>query len=719
VRVISLFALVAFGILNPHTYAYNWPCQPFDQQHWINGTFCECRSGSSGDIDHFHDAVDIHLPQGQAVYSVISGTVTSIGNADQYGINSWIRIGRHAYVHVIPNPSLHVGSAVTAYETIIGWTNEWNHIHFKDGYPGSEINPIRISGGLEPLIDPYKPTVNDIRFFLNGTQTPFQNNRVFGLVDIVSRAWDHTDDGPLGGNNGIYKIGYEILDSLGNTVAGPVFPFIFDEIPGSDAYIRNVYASGSNTGTYYYTVTNQLTTDSYLNVTYWEPGSYTARVMTWDHYLNGDTLEQVFEVMESDTTPPAPPTLLSILPEGTGFRLRWLPNNEADLAGYRLYYSYDLENWYSNYNEAMLTADVSELVVPVFSTATAFFKLTAVDKAPLPNESDFSDTYVIRLNQYQYPFLLLIDAYSQPGRAVEMPYLATIGKLLDQYIYPPCFGTVNDTLFELDTTFAINHFGVETDLILHSGDNDSGFSPRLIRKIIRRLSTFNTNTWVIGTKTIMALRKTPAGRELLTAVGIDLGQMIAIPDSVFGVNVPLLDFATNRIRAVASLDSLNTIAIPPEERTFPNLLSTHNDILGITGMGKGYFVYTATPLELFSENNRTRLFNATIDFILTIIDAVDPATLLPEKFTLNFYPNPFNGQGHIVLSGPLGKVQLSLVNILGQIIWTRDYEITGPRCDILLPSTVANTMSSGIYFVLLTTPNGTNFTRTAKILYLK
>ena len=44
--------------------SYNWPCQPFDQQHWINGTFCECRSGSSGDIDHFHDGVDIHLSEG-------------------------------------------------------------------------------------------------------------------------------------------------------------------------------------------------------------------------------------------------------------------------------------------------------------------------------------------------------------------------------------------------------------------------------------------------------------------------------------------------------------------------------------------------------------------------------------------------------------------------------------------------------------------------------
>ena len=84
---------------------YNWPCEPFDQQHWINGTFCECRSGTSGDIDHFHDGVDIHLSQGGAVYSVINGSITSIGTPGQYGINSWVRVDRYAYVHVDPNPA--------------------------------------------------------------------------------------------------------------------------------------------------------------------------------------------------------------------------------------------------------------------------------------------------------------------------------------------------------------------------------------------------------------------------------------------------------------------------------------------------------------------------------------------------------------------------------------------------------------------------------------
>ena len=162
------------GFYFPATFlisqSYNWPCEPFNEQHWINGTFCECRSGTSGDIDHFHDGVDIHLPQGNPVYSVIDGTVTSIGTSSSYGYNSWVRVGRYCYVHVDPNPALTVGDNITAYQTILGWTNSSNHIHFKDGYPGNEINALRTNGGLEPFTDTYDTSVHYIHFYTDGLE---------------------------------------------------------------------------------------------------------------------------------------------------------------------------------------------------------------------------------------------------------------------------------------------------------------------------------------------------------------------------------------------------------------------------------------------------------------------------------------------------------------------------------------------------------------------
>ncbi|RMF09812.1 MAG: hypothetical protein D6762_02765, partial [Candidatus Neomarinimicrobiota bacterium] len=390
----AVLPLVSLSLL--WATSYNWPCLPFDQPHWVNGTFCECRSGSSGDIDHFHSGIDIDLPGGNAVFSVIDGTVTSIGTPDDYGINSWVRVGRYAYVHVIPNPILSVGSSVTAYQTILGWTNSWNHIHFKDGYPGDEINPIRQDGGITPLDDPYDPWVNDLRFYLDGTQTEFPSDQIYGRVDIVSRAMDHTDDGPIGWDNGVYAIGYEILDSAGTVVRALTIPFQFDHIP-SQSYVHNVYAPGSNTSVYRYIVTNHLSGNHSLDVTGWSQGTYVARVIAWDPYGHVDTLSRVFRVTESDTIPPPAPRLAGIRQVGTGFQLHWEPSPASDLAGYRLYFSYDLEEWQLYQDEVQLPAGTDSLRVESFpDDITIYLRMTARDNAPFPNESAPSEIAAYR-----------------------------------------------------------------------------------------------------------------------------------------------------------------------------------------------------------------------------------------------------------------------------------------------------------------------------------
>ena len=188
-----LLFLIHFSL----SQSYNWPCTPFDQQHNINGTFCENRPSGSIQRHHFHDGVDIDLAQGNSVYSVINGTV-DIGTAAQYGINAYVRVGRYAYVHVDAHPALDVGDPVTAFETVIGATNSWNHIHFKDGYPGGERNALRIDGGFSPFEDPYPPYIPYVQFYENSSKQLFSDNRVSGLVEIVARAYDKTDDGPIG-----------------------------------------------------------------------------------------------------------------------------------------------------------------------------------------------------------------------------------------------------------------------------------------------------------------------------------------------------------------------------------------------------------------------------------------------------------------------------------------------------------------------------------------
>lgn len=681
---------------------YNWPCQPFDQQHWINGTFCECRSGSSGDIDHFHDGIDIHLPEGNAVYSVIDAAITSIGTPSQYGINSWVRAGRYAYVHVNPNTALSVGDSVQAFETILGWTNSWNHIHFKDGYPGSEINAIRLSGGISPLNDTFNPNANWIRFYQNNTNTQFYDNRISGQVDIVCNATDLTDDGPIGDNNGIYKIGFEIVNQSGETIYGPRFPFEFYQIPATDNYIDNVYFNGSNTGTYNYIITNNINGDNYLDVSGWDTGFYTAKILVYDHYLNADTTEISFEVVEPDMVPPAPPQILFMLPENDGFHLRWAMNEENDLAGYRLYFSYDLQQWHTNHNESILTADMAEYHAPSFSFNTGYFKMTAVDDAPFPNESDYSDIYVFRKNQNDQG-LQLIDAYN-PGVLSTEPFAANAGIIATNYDMG--ISTVNHSAI----TDSTDH---EYLPVVLSGNQQLEWSNDFTHYLI------DTPFCIIGSKSLSALYSTNEGSSFLESIGVSLGGNISPPDQLIGIGEPFIGFNANETINEALFDSLNifTISTANEDVT-PIIQDPDGNILAIAFLSSP-FIISLIPLELFDYSERSDYFFRMISHLTGITaDVYNENAIIPNQLSLRFYPNPFNNKGYINIHGHQGEYSLRLYTILGQLIWQEKILFEkNMRKQFEIPADKINLMSSGVYFIHVASTAGK--TATQKLLYLK
>ena len=702
--IISLIWTVTFVF----SQSYNWPCQPFDQQHWINGTFCECRTGSAGDIDHFHDGVDIHLPQGSAVYSVINGTVTSIGTSNDYGINSWVRVGRYCSVHIDPNPALSVGDNITAYETVLGWTNSWNHIHFKDGYPGSEINPIRLNGGLTPLVDNDEPQADWVKFYPDNSTQQFGNNRVFGAVDIVCKASDRTDEGPISDNNGIYKIGYEILNNDGESVFGPHLPFEFNEIPVSDNYISNVYFTGSNTSYYLYIVSNNLYSNSFLNVTEWDVGEYTARIYVYDQYLNENITDVSFEVVEMDTEPPTPPRLLSILADGNGFIISWLSNTEDDLEGYRLYFSYDMETWYTNHDESYLTSETAEFQAESFSNDTGYFKLTAVDNAPFPNESDPSNVFVFRRDQSNQG-LLVINAYADQNGLSQHPFAGNVGLLADSHELG--IETISDTLFTIEPFFEISNDYVPVVL---SGDRVKSWPNELIE--ILENSTF----WTVGPKALESISSSDAGYSFLNnTLGIAFTGTIPTPPEIVGLDHPFSNFSVDDILTDIGYDSLNVMDIPLEnENTLAVLADTAGRILAMATLEPPTLM-TGVPVEALPEESRIDYFDRSIQFLLgSTASIVYESNLIPYNPSISFYPNPFNSQGIIKINANPGTYHIYLFNISGATVWERKIQFSqSDRLSIRLPKFLSKRMSSGPYFILLKGQSAMFVSE--KILYIK
>jgi len=565
-----------------------------------------------------------------------------------------------------------------------------------------------LNGGLTPLVDNHEPQTDWVKFFPDNSTQQFANNRVFGAVDIICKSTDRTDEGPIGDNNGIYKIGYEIYNSGGESVFGPHLPFEFDDIPVSDNYITNVYFTGSSTSTYLYIVSNNLYSNSSLNVTEWDLGEYTARIYVYDQYLNADTSDISFEVVETDTEPPAPPRLLSILSDGNGFIINWLPNTEDDLEGYRLYFSYDMETWYSNHDESYITSDMTQFQAESFSNSTGYFKLTAVDNAPFPNESDPSNVFVFRRDQSNQG-LLVINAYADQNGLSQHPFAGNVGLLADSHELG--IETISDTLFTLEPTFGISNDYVPVVL---SGNRVKSWPNELIEILV------NSTYWIMGSNALESISSTNAGYAFLNnTLGIAFTGTIPTPPEIVGLDHPFSNFSVNNIMTDIGLDSINTMDIPQEnENALAVLADTMGHILAMATLEHPTLI-TNISMEVLPEESRIDYFDRSIEFLLGSTTSITYENdLLPSSPSISFYPNPFNAQGIISLSARPGTYQLYLYNLSGARVWEKKIHLSQPDgLSVRLPKFLSKRMSSGPYFILLKGQSAMFVSE--KILYIK
>jgi hypothetical protein len=262
----------------PQDDFYEWPVKnpDFDDQSPLSGTFMEFRTGN-----RFHDAIDVCGTEGKATYNVSAGEITNRLVDPEVGQT---RIGNFNYIHLVNMPSYTMNTWVNS-DTLIGYTNYLDHVHLSDGADGSEVNPLR-AYGITPYEDTEEPEILDVTLVRDGTlYETIDPNNVNGRVDIIAHARDDISMQCTPGPKAVYRIGYQIL----TVHSQPIYNIQFDNwLPSS--YIDYVYAIDDNNLTtmseHYYIVTNNMTSNNYLDAADLPVGDYTLRITAQDIRTN-------------------------------------------------------------------------------------------------------------------------------------------------------------------------------------------------------------------------------------------------------------------------------------------------------------------------------------------------------------------------------------------------------------------------------------------------
>lgn len=710
---------------------YPWPVEPKHQSQELTGTFCEFRDTESS--DHFHNGVDIPKADGSPVFPVESGTVTSIQRS---GSDAYVRVGRYAYVHINPNPNLDAGDQVVAEQTVLGTILPGQgHVHFIDGYYDSEINAIRNGGGLTPYVDPWKPLIRYVKFFEDQTEQEFPSQKVSGRVDIVVKVEEQNGPPTASSsrlNNGTFKLGYKILsadrDSIVYEPPNGGVRFKFTNKP-SNSYVHNVFFKTlSSTSSHVYIVTNQLNRNDYWNTTQLTPGAYAVMIFTEDTRQNADTVFVTVEVQEQNTAPPGSPVLKYVRRVEGGFQVAWYPNPEPDVVGYRLYYSSDNINWRLRFNENQLPKDSTTATFQTVLSNPIYFKLHAIDNAAVPNISQSSDVYGIKMNEgVDQGNVLIVDGFDRnddfgawhlPGHPFAYIYGDAIAE--NQRLFDTCS---NDAI--LDSTISLIEYHGIIWFVGDEAEKDETFSA-LEQQLIRDyLVNANGRIFISGANIAWDLdldsdcyATTINDNEFLTnIINADyagktmMNKMIAGEGWFSGFEFSL----DPQIYAVDSLDIVNPIA--------PAAACLRYDSAKVAGirheMGHpingSRLLYFAFPFEIIeSASMRARLMDGILSYLL-IIDRVEDREskedlTKPNNFTLGQnYPNPFGSATIIHYQIPhSGYTTLKVYNIMGQLVRTiEDRELAGGTYAASWDGSTDQGIKvpSGVYFCVLTLDN--------------
>ena len=302
-----------------------WPYDPPDAKRDIAGTLGEIRGEIVDQSSNvwFHNGLDIAGGYGETARFIRDEKVLNPMSAENFGtLRELLRLPTIGYIHIrlgrdkddrtFGDPRFIFSNdpygklngvrvprgAKFASGDPIGTLNPMNHVHLIAGPSGAEMNALAaltlpgVSDGIPPVIE--KVALFDEGWNEIETQAGSSRIKLTGRSRIVVRAFDRMDGNPERRRLGVYRVGYQVLNSDGSARSDVDWTITFDRNPPWEA-VKTVYARGSKSGAtgetiFNYIATNRLKPDSFsegfLDAATLEPGNYTVRVFAADFFGN-------------------------------------------------------------------------------------------------------------------------------------------------------------------------------------------------------------------------------------------------------------------------------------------------------------------------------------------------------------------------------------------------------------------------------------------------
>lgn len=751
--IIIILSFCNFISAQTDTIKYKWPYSPMTTARTIGGTFAEYRSTSAA--GHYHNGTDMSGAAGTPILAVLPGTVAVAYDDGGTGYDSYVRVTSQinglskniTYYHT--RPIVSVGQQVVEGQQIS--TVAIDHVHLIDYRLGgslstSHLNALRPGGGLTIYEDFWKPNIRYVKFFLDNSTTQLSPSALGSKVDIVVHVEEvNSVGGSAGSNNGTYKLSYKILSAdLHQVIYAPPdngLRYTYYNKPGDDYVNVNYYQPESNTSKHVYNVTNgmgssnvastQVVTNNYWNVNDFAFGNYVVMIYTEDTRGNVDTVYVPVTTTDIDLIPPAAPVLKSVKKDSTNyFTISWIPPTDADLKGYRLYYSIDGINYLLRDNENILTSSMSSKTYFYNQANPLFLKLNAVDSAAITNISSQSDVYGIRmLNDNKK--ILIVDGFDRFGGS---------GSWANPY---------HDFVVSHAKAFSLSFESCSNDQIINENVNLNDYE--LVIWILGDESTSDQTFSNIERTKVSAFLEN--GGKLFVSgseIAWDLeGASSATPQQTQFLRTYLkAKFVADdaNIYGITGIDSTAFAGLgfgfgivsngSPYLEDYPDIIDTiggsipilRYNVVSTAGIAysgsfnnspnEGQLVYLAFSFETINlAAERSNVMTAALKYFgLIPPSGIEDDNFVPEIFSLSQnFPNPFNPTTKIKYEiASKEKVELKVFDILGNEIieLVNDFKNPG-KYEVAFSG---NNLSSGIYFYKLVTES---FSQVKKMILLK